>query len=75
MINHIDQLIHYVQFDPVSWILVEDVEAALVEVAFAHLAAHVEGLQADAVVDASDRKPGMKPWVFMENHGKTKGKP
>lgn len=37
--------------------LVEDVEAALVEVAFAHLAAHVEGLQADAVVDAwGDRR-------------------
>ena len=36
--------------------LVEDVEAALVEVSFAHLAAHVERLQADAVVDACDRR-------------------
>ena len=33
--------------------LVEHVESALVEVALAHLAAHVEGLEADAVIDAS----------------------
>lgn len=34
--------------------LVEHIEATLIEVALAHLAAHVEGLQSDAIINASD---------------------